>query len=239
MQGLRQRRAPGVRRQQWHCGRGRPHANRRRVGPHQQASRYRLRQSPLGRGPRRLQQLGYVRGVADRRHGVGAQDGRLHDASPRQPETNQTLRCDPDVSQGPGVRVLQRRLQAVVRGEQLGGPPWWIGPTGARHCPLPVTGSRAPTSEPASDSLRHQRLAMCAHRSRYDDGSGRRLHGRRDGQLRHRPDQLPCQVNSFDCNYDRNYDGKPGSTDPGWRGERRRVRRDVAEPGEVGSASRA
>ena len=111
-------------------------------------------------------------------------DRHLHDPSPRRPQANQTLRCDPDYAQGQEFSAVPIRLQALVRREHVangrgGTPPRSSAPTAA-------SGSRTPRCRPPRfDTNYVDDPGAASYRARYVDRPDRRRHRRRDRELRH------------------------------------------------------
>ena len=175
--------------------------------------------------------------LPDDRDPQRAQDGRLHDAPPRRPAGEPDAPLRPELRPGTGVLGLPLRLRAVVRREPLqrrrrsarrnNTASWWNSAT--KTCPgrgqwfaygdqgagFGVNSSNNPwrcvlTAPGLSTGQIGDDIAVATDNCDNINNNS-------------------CQ--SFDCNYDGNYDGKGGTT--GWRrtaadGESRRTPRSAA-----------
>ena len=129
------------------------------------------------------------------------------------PQANQTLRCDPNFAQGQEFSAFRYGCEPWYAKNQWTSP-WWIGAAGAKHCPDP--------------SQWFSYATMPAPFGKNSSGNGWQCvltaPGMSTGQV---GDDIAvatdncdninnnsCQT--FDCNYDGNYDGKSGSTVTPW-----------------------
>jgi hypothetical protein len=127
------------------------------------------------------------------------------------PQANQTLQCDPNVPQGQEFTAFRNGCMPWYGANQWTSP-WWIGPTGSQHCPDSsqwFSYSNLGAGFGVNSAGNPFRCVLTA------PGMSTGQVGDDIAVATDNCDNInnnSCQT--FDCNYDGNYDGKGGT--PGW-----------------------
>jgi hypothetical protein len=129
------------------------------------------------------------------------------------PQANQTLQCDPDFAQGQEFSAFQYGCKPWFRANTW-NEPWWTGSTGAKHCPDGgqwFSNSDLGNGFGVNSSGNAWQCVLTA------PGLSAGQVGDDMAVATDNCDTInsnSCQT--FDCNYDGNYDGKAGSPVQPW-----------------------
>jgi Flp pilus assembly protein TadG len=129
------------------------------------------------------------------------------------PQSNQTLQCDPNYAQGQEFEAFQFGCEPWYRANQWTSP-WWIGSAGAKHCPDPglwfsYNTMPAPFGKNSGGNA-WQCVLTAPGMSTGQVGDYMAVATKNCSNINNNS----CQT--FGCNYDGNYDGKVGSPVQPW-----------------------
>ena len=142
------------------------------------------------------------------------------------PQSNQTLRCDPNYAQGQEFNAFQYGCEPWYAANQWSSP-WWIGATGAKHCP---DGGQWFSYSDLGQGFGKNSAGNAWQCVLTAPGMSTGQVGDDIAVATDNCDNInnnSCQT--FDCNYGGNYDGKGGV--PGW--DTTGGRNDVVSPNPV------
>jgi Flp pilus assembly protein TadG len=130
------------------------------------------------------------------------------------PQANQTLQCDPDFAQGQEFSAFQYGCKPWYTANKWNSP-WWIGTTGAKHCPdggqwFSYSDLGAGFGVNGSGNTAWQCVLTAPGLSTGQVGDDMAVATDNCDNINNNS----CQT--FDCNYDGNYDGKTGSPVQPW-----------------------
>jgi Putative Flp pilus-assembly TadE/G-like len=130
------------------------------------------------------------------------------------PQANQTLQCDPDFAQGQEFSAFQYGCKPWYTANKWNSP-WWIGTTGAKHCPdggqwFSYSDLGAGFGVNGSGNTAWQCVLTAPGLSTGQVGDDMAVATDNCDNI----NSNSCQT--FDCNYDGNYDGKTGSPVQPW-----------------------